>query len=575
MIILISSQHPLHEVVLTLYSRYSTWQCYCTSPTLFLQLPQQVETCQVSVSTASAVVNNSLTRVIASGQALDTKNKVASADSKSVDQATVEPSKGDGDANTEIKNICKSPDKDRDKLTPVMYSLPLQSTHRSFISREKFTVGRGSGTSGFNAKRPFNVPKFPLKDPTAFDPNSTDHSLEDSPIRPRKRRVVESEAEADNLDDLIASLKRVAERDMKPSVFDKIKKKASNRNIPVESLLVEKLSLLNLPKRSDFDDDDLESLESVDTDMAPASETSRDLECTYSDIESINESISSRGDILANTRVHTPIPDVDAPKSSKITIDHEQELFRSEANLKLSSGYSSASKNRKWSSNVDRSSQKIWVADPFYQFEILPVEKLEAMIAELDQVISDTDSDDEDSSDTVNKFSVIDVSKKESTSAESVAKETSSGHFTIEEIHVADGVNFSTASTSFQKSHQQELENASSVSVSTVTANECSSAQVVGTSGNFFSSIDQSVASAVSFIPASDKSFPVSENATLVTLISRPTSEESLTPKKTAVKNSNEHKNIEVVNAKIVCEVSGALVSFLYYTNSLLTVSRA
>lgn len=384
-------------------------------------------------------------------------------------------------------------------------------------------------------KRQFSVPKFPHRDPTAFDPNSTDHSVEDSPVRPRKRKVVDKDADADNLDDLIASLKRVAQRDMKPNVFEKIKKKASSRNIPVESFLVEKLSLLNMPKRCERDDDDLESLGSVDTDMAPASETSRDLECTYSDLESVNESVSSR-DILSTSLTPVP-PEVYLAETSKLCSrflneSSESEHYKSEAIIKISGNdrfSSTPSKNRR----LNSSEKVLSRGDQSYKFDILPVEKLEAMIAELDQVISDTDSNEGDPPEPpAQKFPNTETKSDESPDK----KETS--HFTLQEIHVPGEVNFAKAAQSIETPSNGNIKSPTSVSVSSVETKESRSAKVELVAPDYMRSrsLDSSCTpekvSNLSFIPSSDKSLPVPENATLVTLISRPTSEESLSSKK-------------------------------------------
>lgn len=458
------------------------------------------------------------------------------------------PSKLDSSSADASKQSCEvSPETDRDKLAPVMYSLPLQTSNRSYISRVKVAPGRAPNLALYT-RRPFSVPKFPNKDPTSFDPNSTDHSVEDSPVRPRKRKVVETEAEADNLDDLIASLKRVAERDMKPNVFEKIKKKASNRNIPVESLLVEKLSLLNIPKRSEIDDDDLESLGSVDTDMAPASETSRDLECTYSDLESINESISSKGDVLSTTRGHTPVPDQEGARyfnKSSMDID---DFFRSETNVKIFSGNG---KTKKGGSGIDKNVN---------QFDILPLEKLEAMIAELDQVISDTDSCDEESSDTLDKNKETDTSDRVSESGDNSAKETNSYHFTMQEVHVNDEVEFSKASSSVEMAQQPSVfDGPNSVCVSSVTSAKCSMTTDKASDKmhcTTATTASNSASTSISFIPSSEQCFPVLEKATLVTLISRPTSEESLASRKVSSTVTKEKEKSCVSKAIICFEVS-------------------
>ena len=328
-------------------------------------------------------------------------------------------------------------------------------------------------STGFCSKRPFAVPKFPKKDRTSFDPQSTDHSVENSP-RPRKRKAHHGTKEdPGSLDELIASLKRVAERDMKPGLYDKIKKKASNRNIPVESLLVEKLSLMNLSRRN-AEEDDLESLGSVDTDMAPASETSRDLECTYSDLESINESISSRGDILSVTREEAPDFEIDIPEV--FDIYNDKEFTKARTTLMLSGA-------------VRATSTPIKVQKPCGEqtntrnrpLELLPVEKLEAMIAELDLIISDTDSCEEqlNAGKLLEKPRIISMSKK-------------SIEVPVDELLIR-----------------------SPVTQARITK-------------RVIPSVEHCKSSDVRFIETSTVSLPMTQSVDYVTLISRPTSEESL-----------------------------------------------
>ena len=385
--------------------------------------------------------------------------EVMSSSLKSTDSQTIDLKSISADVSTlKSANTCdSSTDVDAKQISAEHPTANIQAVPKIYMSKKRLA----GGVFPLPTRRPFNVPKFPNMDPTSFDPNSTDHSVEDSPVRPRKRKVLETEADADNLDDLIASLKRVAERDRTPGVLEKIKKKASSRNIPLENLLFEKLSLLNLPRQGD--DDDLESLGSVDTDMAPASETSRDLECTYSDLESVNESVSSR-DVLSTTRVQTPVLD----GSSFESPINKEESYKSEMLIKISEKSTPvSSKNRKLNSN-----EKAFGKWDDSNFDILPVEKLEAMIAELDQVISDTDTSEAESTDTPNKMS---------DSGDSVAR----GAVAVTKVPPT------TEST------ENKL-------------------QTVMTS----------------FIPSSEKPLPSPEKATLVTLISRPTSEESLASRK-------------------------------------------
>ena len=137
-----------------------------------------------------------------------------------------------------------------------------------------------------------------------------------------------------------------------------------------------------------------------------------------------------------------------------------------------------------------------------YNYDVLPVEKLEAMIAELDQIVSDTDTTSEaESTDTPNKMS---------DSCDSVAREAA-------------------------------VKQASTTVTTETKIQTC----------------------LTSFIPSSDKSLPLPEKATLVTIISRPTSEESLASRKYV--GSSVERIVPEVSGDVVCQYLLTLLLLLIY----------
>nr|XP_027238839.1 dystrophin-like isoform X4 [Penaeus vannamei] len=270
--------------------------------------------------------------------------------------------------------------------------------------------------------------------PTAeYPPNSllsSDLSSRDSPGKDRKRKITENDDDLDNFDELIAGLKEVAEKDITLSAVEKNRRRSAEKELDQDLSGDERFSLLKIRRR---DDDDLESLASVDTDMAPASETSRDFEGTFSDLESVTESVSSKGDNLFAPMGAHGLTILDTSRNEEVStvefISQQTQLVTSEAvthayisssqqlvspeskeslsdiiSAKISSISSGVTSDNKQSVTEKEVSEKDIDAEEESHaqkdYEQLPVEKLQAMIAELEEVMSDAElSDTEDEED--------------------------------------------------------------------------------------------------------------------------------------------------------------------------------
>lgn len=282
------------------------------------------------------------------------------------------------------------------------------------------------------------------------------------------KHYIESETEPENLDDVIAGLKEVAEKDDS----ELIEKARRNSQCKDDSKFGrDRLSLFKPSKR---DDDDLESLTSVDTDMAPLSETSRDLECTYSDLESISESISSKGDPLLVTNKSQVSSTLAPIETFPITMEQfNPELLFELYSKEEKSIVKSSPGNSKVNSNI----------------ETLPVEKLQAMIAELDDVLS-SDSESADDSDMIvsEHKSIKNISRENSASNEETlfnsdlktsqkslsqvsfhsdkSKTTKTSTFDdtsdpievkFQAVHVGGDIEFAKANSSIQEGYEESL----------------------------------------------------------------------------------------------------------------------
>lgn len=270
--------------------------------------------------------------------------------------------------------------------------------------------------------------------PTAeYPPNSllsSDLSSRDSPGKDRKRKITENDDDLDNFDELIAGLKEVAEKDITLSVIEKNRRRSAEKELDQDLSGDERFSLLKIRRR---DDDDLESLASVDTDMAPASETSRDFEGTFSDLESVTESVSSKGENLFAPLGAHGLTILDTSRSEEVStvefISQQTQVVTSEAvthayisssqqlvspeskeslsdiiSAKISSISSGVTSDNKQSVTEKEVSEKDVDGEEESHaqkdYEQLPVEKLQAMIAELEEVMSDAElSDTEDEED--------------------------------------------------------------------------------------------------------------------------------------------------------------------------------
>ncbi|RXG53832.1 Dystrophin, partial [Armadillidium vulgare] len=300
------------------------------------------------------------------------------------------------------------------------------------------------------------------------------------------KHYIESETEPENLDDVIAGLKEVAEKDDS----ELIEKARRNSQCKDDSKFGrDRLSLFKPSKR---DDDDLESLTSVDTDMAPLSETSRDLECTYSDLESISESISSKGDPLLVSNKSQVTSTLAPIETFPITMDQ----FNSEFLFELySKEEKSVAKSSPGSSKINSN------------IEALPVERLQAMIAELDDVLSsDTESADDSDMVASEHKSVIRISRENSASNEDEtlfssdlktsqkslsqisfhsdkSKTTKTSTFDdpsdpievkFQAVHVGGDIEFARANSSIQEGYEEALRMNQKALVTTPEIEECS-----------------------------------------------------------------------------------------------------
>ena len=189
-----------------------------------------------------------------------------------------------------------------------------------------------------------------------------------------------SEAEPQNLDDVIASLQKVAARE-NPFQMDKV----ALKNLLREELK-EYLREKSIFKHSKRDDDDLESLASVDTDMAPLSETSRDLENTYSDLESVTESVSSRGDYLQNVSKDQTLSEGSNSNTFQIR-DNTKDTISSFPIFPKTKVVFEDSKQ-----NYYKKIKSDYIKQKRRDLAFLPVEELQSLIAELDEVMSSCSS---------------------------------------------------------------------------------------------------------------------------------------------------------------------------------------
>ena len=461
----------------------------------------------------------------------------------------------------------------------------------------------------------FNVPSSSSREVSPVP----DYPPEEFPPKDRKRKITESETDLDNFDDLIAGLKEVAEKDYDLTSIDKTRRDNSEKDLDTDQGGDERFSLLKIRRR---DDDDLESLASVDTDMAPASETSRDFEATYSDLESVSESVSSRGDNLFSP-ASSGLSSVNTSKLEEIrTVEHISQRTQIITSESVSHPYVSSAEeltsprveqviekqsdesifklvtNEKTNDvrSEDNSQKHQNLNEKNYRtttaYEELPVEKLQAMIAELEEVMSDTEITDSDgekenvnvmpddtnvlkedlnqaevpNNDVVMKDTEVLQKEKEELEAltgdldETDAKSLPI-EFKIQEIHVAGDIEFAQAKSIYEKPHTsplempsklvitstsvedhfadetkekhspQDPENTSTVNNKTATIKEDKTDISEGDSLGTVQKVSvqsAQVVHGITLVSSSENRLPEAEEAVLVTLISRSSSVEAI-----------------------------------------------
>ncbi|XP_068223554.1 microtubule-actin cross-linking factor 1-like [Palaemon carinicauda] len=453
-------------------------------------------------------------------------------------------------------------------------------------------------------------------DTSSLDSSSRDVSPvpeyppDESSLKDRKRKITESETDLDNFDDLIAGLKEVAEKDIDLTAIEKARRRNSEKEMDLDHGGDERFSLLKIRRR---DDDDLESLASVDTDMAPASETSRDFEATFSDLESVSESVSSKGDSLFSPSVTqsslstSKIEEVRtvehiSQRAQIVTSESVTHPFVSNARQLMSPKLENDTNlSVKYLDEVQHKRMEKEVTDNLVadtpdkpevchevnigkDYEQLPVEKLQAMIAELEEVMSDTELSDSESE---TKNAVKEESDKEAMSSmkdskqecnlgtdDVVMKEVDSKalpiEFKIQEVHVGD-IEFAQAKGSYEKSLTVPLEMPFKVRVSSTPVCDDSLNQSKDISSELskksnliekksFSGKDKNndnkeqgsahcvqkvsvqssqVVHGMTLVSSTENRLPEAEEAVLVTLISRSSSAEAIATDSESTESKN------------------------------------
>ncbi|KAK8748067.1 hypothetical protein OTU49_016299, partial [Cherax quadricarinatus] len=452
---------------------------------------------------------------------------------------------------------------------------------------------------------------------------SNDLTVNDSPAKDRKRKMSEAEADLDNFDELIAGLKEVAETDIDLTAVERNRRRASIKDLDHDQSGDERFSLLKIRR---CDDDDLESLASIDTDMAPASEASRDLEGTFSDLDSVSESVSSKGDSLFSP---STTQGIEASDCSRIEEAHTVELVSQQSRVvsseavshvyiktshqlaspteaKIDANIVDKEISEDSSCNVQLNSNKNNIyplkqketnkseqsrdeaASHTMSYDQLPVEKLQAMIAELEEVMSDTvlsDMDDENSnSEKENKDISLPVNepnilfeaqhtedevvttaspqkmqeKDDSTSSLpnkiptcDIKHKSLPIEFTVQEVHVAGDIEFAQAKSSIEESELLPIEMPRILVTTTTSVHEDTVQNItnvppviryeqksvvipVATNQNSSTAVQKvsvhssQVVHGMTLVASTEDHLPEPEKAVLVTLISRPSSVEAL-----------------------------------------------
>lgn len=476
--------------------------------------------------------------------------------------------------------------------------------------------------------------------------SSCDLALCDSTIKDRKRKITETETDLDNFDELIAGLKEVAEKDIDLTTIEGNRRRGSMKDLELEQDGDEKFSLLKIRR---CDDDDLESLASIDTDMAPASEASRDLEGTFSDLESVSESVSSKGDSLFSPATQGQ-GSIDSSRTEEFhtieLVSQQSQIVSSEAithmyiksshelvspvkkemdldvagvssrevsssNIQTSEGENGVMlSNQKETSKSEQSGGE--VTNHTMDYEQLPVEKLQAMIAELEEVMSDTelsDTDDEtgeggkegeDSSPSVKEtnesktgqsnevadsenqsiiMTSVEMTPEKEHLASTVQSKMSSEEskdelfpieFSVQEVHVAGDIEFAKARSSVQPSNPTSIGTPMIVVTATsvheegvqkvpntlpeVTAelSQKGSQEITHTSTSTVQKVSvhsSQVVHGMTLVTSTEDRLPEPEEAVLVTLISRPSSVEALATDSESTGNKTVMEQVEEENS--------------------------
>ncbi|XP_069180920.1 LOW QUALITY PROTEIN: dystrophin [Procambarus clarkii] len=519
-------------------------------------------------------------------------------------------------------------------ISHLSFNIPGTTTERkSLTSEQTDMISCAVGESGIEFSSVDMSPGSELPG------NSGDTAFNDATMKDRKRKINENETDLDNFDELIAGLKEVAEKDIDLSAIDRNRRSA--KELVLNENGDERFSLLKIRR---CEDDDLESLASIDTDMAPASEASRDLEGTFSDLESVSESVSSKGDSLFSPTTAQGIGSLDSSRTEEVhtveLLSQQSQVVSSEAvshtYIETSNHLFSPSKSEvdsnmasqslsENSSYVQENGDKnnihpikqdetnkseqisLELSSCAVSYDLLPVEKLQAMIAELEEVmsgaeLSDTDDENEKAvkeSESINlpitsectSFEAINaedevitsvsaqiMQDKDNDSTSTFPSKISTDEikhkslpieFTVQEVHVAGDIEFAKAKPSVEKSEFSSVEKPRIVVTTTTTVQEDTEEKVPNVLPVAINEQEQAVTSSVishnsttvqkvsvhssqvvhrmTLVTSTEDRLPEAEEAVLVTLISRPSSVEALNtdPDSTLEKIKDVKENVE------------------------------
>ncbi|KAG7153745.1 Utrophin-like [Homarus americanus] len=513
-------------------------------------------------------------------------------------------------------------------ISHLSFNIPGKTTERKILSLRETDMmscsAVGDTSIEFSSEDVSPIAEFP-----SDSVNLSDLALSDSPTKDRKRKITETESDLDNFDELIAGLKEVAEKDIDLTGIEGSRRQATVKDVELQQSGDERFSLVKIRR---CDDDDLESLASIDTDMAPASEASRDFEGTFSDLESVSESVSSKGDSLFSPNQGAGSLDCSRTEEVRTVeyISQQSQIVSSEAvshtYIKTSHELISPTKKEIDSNNIinftasevlsydeqiddgkddtellkqeetnqpEQSSGEV-TSHPM-DYEQLPVEKLQAMIAELEEVMSDAEiSDTEDEVemaekenvsipvDELNTFEtnqsyetkstedevmtpvVVNVTKQSKISNEDTEEKALPIEFTVQEVHVAGDIEFAKAKSSVEKREPVAIETPRIVvttpslhedmvqNVPNILPEQQQGVTQVTTSQNSYTTVQKvsvqssQVVHGMTLVTSTEDRLPEQEEAVLVTLISRPSSVEALTTDSESTGNKVIMEEVEV-----------------------------